>query len=253
MQSHVRLPDPEKPSDIISAEEYKINCDSTAENFKASFLGKLTEEENKFETDILISMLNETIQYSISLNKNQLPAPPTCFSSTEIPPISVQDYLTRLVRYLNATTPELAVMFIYLSRYQSANPNNLITELNIHRLLITALRLAQKFHTDNVYPNIYAAKVGGIPLQEMNNLEIQFLTAIDYDLYVSSEEYNQWKNVINYSELFKETTKRSATAINPVAHYHFNFSFFTPHKPAAAPNSKTDMVDIPLEKINLSA
>ncbi|MDR3492727.1 MAG: hypothetical protein P4M12_11935 [Gammaproteobacteria bacterium] len=245
MRSQVRLPDPEKQLDI-SPEEFKINSDITAENFKISFLEELTVANKKFETDILISVLDEIMQHIISLNKNQPPPQLTCFCSYEIPKISVKDYLTRLTLYLRATAPELAIIFIYLSRYQSAHPNNLITEFNIHRLLITALVLAQKFHADDIiHKNTYSAKVGGITLKEMNKLEIEFLIAIDHKLYVTSEEYNQWKNILNISPPFKETTERGANAPDPTAHYHFDFSFFTPRKPAPTPHSENDMVDVP--------
>ena len=41
------------------------------------------------------------------------------------------------------------------------NPDFVISSLNVHRLLITAIMLASKFFDDVYYNNAYYARVGG--------------------------------------------------------------------------------------------
>ena len=47
-----------------------------------------------------------------------------------------------------------------------------ISRLNIHRLVITAVMLAVKFFDDIYYSNAHYAKVGGVQLKEINDLEV---------------------------------------------------------------------------------
>lgn len=47
--------------------------------------------------------------------------------------------------------------------------------------------VAIKFHDDEYYKNEYYAKVGGISLKEINQLELEFLNLIGYRLYVDPQ------------------------------------------------------------------
>lgn len=55
------------------------------------------------------------------------------------------------------------------------------------------MTVAVKFFEDTYYTNAYYAKVGGLPLKELNILEEEFLHLIDYRLHVSSEHFLQYK------------------------------------------------------------
>ena len=52
------------------------------------------------------------------------------------------------------------------------------------RLLITGVMLAAKFYDDRYYNNDYYSKVGGVAKKELNELEIEFLNYINFNLYV---------------------------------------------------------------------
>jgi len=43
------------------------------------------------------------------------------------------------------------------------------------------------------YGNSYVAKIGGMALQELNNLEELFLSTIDFNLIVEIEEYQNFR------------------------------------------------------------
>lgn len=46
-----------------------------------------------------------------------------------------------------------------------------LESLSIHRLIITAVNIVQKFYSDKFYSSSYVAKVGGLELKELNLLE----------------------------------------------------------------------------------
>eukprot|EP00842_Homolaphlyctis_polyrhiza_P005164 jgi/Hompol1/5649/HPOL_002016-RA len=60
-----------------------------------------------------------------------------------------------------------------------------INSFNIHRLLIAGCMVAVKFLSDVFYTNSHVAKVGGLPVQELNRLEIEFLMFNDFNLNVT--------------------------------------------------------------------
>lgn len=46
--------------------------------------------------------------------------------------------------------------------------------------MLIAVIVAIKWHDDEYYKNDYYAKVGGIPLKELNSLEYQFLSLLNF-------------------------------------------------------------------------
>ncbi|KAH0346016.1 cyclin-domain-containing protein, partial [Aureobasidium melanogenum] len=63
-----------------------------------------------------------------------------------------------------------------------------VDSFNIHRLVIAGVTCASKFFSDIFYTNSRYAKVGGLPLPELNHLELQFLLLNDFRLSVPVEE-----------------------------------------------------------------
>ena len=81
---------------------------------------------------------------------------------------------------------------IYIDRLIQRN-NFLLTELNVHRVVVTAILLAAKFFDDAYYNNAYYSKVGGVLVSEMNGLEVDFLFRINFSLHVTSELFDKYK------------------------------------------------------------
>jgi hypothetical protein len=71
--------------------------------------------------------------------------------------------------------------------------NFLLTELNVHRVVITSVLLAAKFFDDAYYNNAYYAKVGGVMVSEINGLEVDFLFRINFSLHVAPEVFDKYR------------------------------------------------------------
>ncbi|KAF9538760.1 hypothetical protein EC957_006244 [Mortierella hygrophila] len=69
-----------------------------------------------------------------------------------------------------------------------------INSFNIHRLLITSLMIAAKFTSDLFYSNARYAKVGGLALPELNQLELEFLFTSKFELNVKVDELQRVGN-----------------------------------------------------------
>ncbi|KHJ32558.1 putative cyclin-dependent protein kinase complex component [Erysiphe necator] len=71
-----------------------------------------------------------------------------------------------------------------------------VDSYNIHRLVIAAVTCASKFFSDIFYTNSRYAKVGGLPLLELNHLELQFLLLNDFRLFVPVEEFEVYGTML---------------------------------------------------------
>ncbi|KAI9683321.1 MAG: hypothetical protein M1829_005391 [Trizodia sp. TS-e1964] len=71
-----------------------------------------------------------------------------------------------------------------------------VDSFNIHRLVIAGVTCASKFFSDVFYTNSRYAKVGGLPLVELNHLELQFLLLNDFRLSVPVEELEAYGTML---------------------------------------------------------
>ncbi|KAL1614010.1 cyclin-like protein interacting with PHO85 [Diplodia seriata] len=71
-----------------------------------------------------------------------------------------------------------------------------VDSFNIHRLVIAGVTCASKFFSDIFYTNSRYAKVGGLPLVELNHLELQFLLLNDFRLAVPLEEMEAYGTML---------------------------------------------------------
>ena len=63
----------------------------------------------------------------------------------------------------------------------------MISSLTVHRFLISAITISCKTFSDSFLTNTTYAKVGGISMQELNILELEFLFLISWNLHSSFE------------------------------------------------------------------
>lgn len=77
----------------------------------------------------------------------------------------------------------------------------LLCDKNIHRFLLTAVVLANKFVEDvNVCQGFYA-KCGGVSLDELNRLEERMLKLLDWNLNVDLSTYNVYQDNVMHAWL----------------------------------------------------
>ncbi|CAI4428151.1 CDG_1a_G0015090.mRNA.1.CDS.1 [Saccharomyces cerevisiae] len=67
---------------------------------------------------------------------------------------------------------------------------------NIHRLIIAGITVSTKFLSDFFYSNSRYSRVGGISLQELNHLELQFLVLCDFELLISVNELQRYADLL---------------------------------------------------------
>ena len=118
----------------------------------------------------------------------------TRFHAVKVPAISILDYLRRLQKYFACSAECFVLSLVYIDRIIKDHPDFVVSQYNVHRLVVTAVMLAAKFFDDLYYSNAYYAKVGGVKTSELNLLEVTFLKMVDWHLFVTLEEFEQYKS-----------------------------------------------------------
>ena len=57
--------------------------------------------------------------------------------------------------------------------------------------------LTSKMYNDTYYTNLYVAQIGGVTLENINELERFFIAMIDWRLFISAEEFAYYDNSLN--------------------------------------------------------
>lgn len=182
------------------------------------------------------------------------PSSTLCFHARNIPSISIESYLLRILKYCPTTNDVFLSLLVYfdrMSRMASSRPSDgegaagesnkgkpgaadsdrevqcqerevgassdmaassssfaseaggssyahpgmkgfAVDSYNVHRLVIAGITVASKFFSDVFYTNSRYAKVGGLPVHELNQLELQFLLLNDFNLVVPLGELQSY-------------------------------------------------------------
>jgi len=145
-------------------------------------------------------------------------------------------FFFRIHKYASCSNECYILALIYIDRLIQRN-NFLLTELNVHRAVITAVLLAAKFFDDAYYNNAYYAKIGGVLVSEMNGLEVDFLFRINFSLHVTPavfEKYRAelWSHSTNTSILPSEPQFNNVSPVpTPQLHHHASAPVCTPPLP----------------------
>jgi len=153
---------------------------------------------------VLAAVLGRLIGVNSSMQDNNSGIV-TKFHALKPPSISVLAYLERIHKYASCSTECFILALIYIDRLIQRN-NFLLSELNVHRVVITSIMLAAKFFDDQYYNNAYYAKVGGVLVSEMNSLEVEFLFRLNFSLHVTPEVFSKY-----HAELVAHAVSASPT------------------------------------------
>lgn len=188
----------------INASQSSHTCIEEAK-IDTSYYSKVVSCFIRILPKIVTILKNENKQALATIDQNQIPQELWLFyGNGNASKINFFQYLDRLHYYLfykpgrlqseEFYAPEcFLAAFIYMDKLcMSIGSTNIVNPFTIHRLFFVATVLAIKFYCDNFYNNTYYAQVGGIPVEELNELEINFLKTIDFNLDIPREEWIQY-------------------------------------------------------------
>uniref|UniRef100_A0A7S2X8Q9 Cyclin n=1 Tax=Lotharella oceanica TaxID=641309 RepID=A0A7S2X8Q9_9EUKA len=120
----------------------------------------------------------------------------TSFHSIHQPSISIGDYVKRISQFAKCSPQSYILAVIYIDRLVRADENIELSLLTIHRLVLTAITVASKFMDDHYHSNATLARIGGTSGKELNQLELEFVFSLRFELHVSPECFSAYRRHI---------------------------------------------------------
>ena len=158
-------------------------------------------DKNNLIINNILNVLTLLIKDSDELEKNQSESMTfsqfnfyNVFNSDLVPKISLKNYLIRILKYSEIEINTLIGSVIYLDYI--CNKNYIISKYNIHKLLFISILISAKFNEDIIYDNNTFSEISGLPINEVNRMENAFFKAMDYNLFISEEHFNTYKDIL---------------------------------------------------------
>ncbi len=125
------------------------------------------------------------------------------FTGPSVPSMELDNYCERLLRYFRCSPAVFVCAAVYIDRFVNCSDTT-IHRLNVHRILVIALTIAVKVHKDSHYTNAYYSQVGGLDVNEFNNLEAQMLEAMEFFLLIDPDDLEQYSRLLTDERLLNE-------------------------------------------------
>lgn len=110
-------------------------------------------------------------------------------------PIPLADYAIRAKTYMHCSDDVFIVAAIYCWRLHMCNPN-LFDALSLHKIMAASLVLAVKYTEDEHYPMKHYAQVFGMSAKELNTLENEMITWLDWCFFFNDLEFQTMAELV---------------------------------------------------------
>ena len=191
-------------SENLSGESFEDDAETKNQSDKEKRKNKKGEENEKSQiknfnliksiSQILLTIIEDNKKLSnykeiIKSQKNMV------FSSNSIPSISLNDYLIRIQTYSQIEKSTLIISLILIDHI-CKKAQLILTYHNIHRILFGAILISIKYNEDTYYDNKYYSDIAGVKLKELKLIEYTFLELNNFNVFVSGEEYEQYRQYL---------------------------------------------------------
>eukprot|EP00419_Tripos_fusus_P030632 CAMPEP_0172783316 /NCGR_PEP_ID=MMETSP1074-20121228/204374_1 /TAXON_ID=2916 /ORGANISM="Ceratium fusus, Strain PA161109" /LENGTH=217 /DNA_ID=CAMNT_0013620305 /DNA_START=1 /DNA_END=654 /DNA_ORIENTATION=+ len=136
--------------------------------------------------------------------ENNFPSRVDCFRARRPPKVDLGSYLLRIRQYIPCSDACFVLALVYIDRIAREEPLLVVDGMTCHRLVLTGIMLATRFHDDEEelhYHNAFFAKVGGFKVSELATMERTFLQLLRWRLFVDVTEYEQYLEMMRGAAL----------------------------------------------------
>ena len=152
-------------------------------------------------SDLLKDICNENNSNEVNNKNIEIDKNIKLFMLKKIPSISIKDYLLRLVKYSKISASTLIFILIYIDRL-CLKYKFKINYFNIYKFILASLVIAVKYNEDDFFSSEFYAKLGGISKTEMNYLEYEFISIINFNLYVKEDLFYKYHDLLINDEKY---------------------------------------------------
>ena len=73
----------------------------------------------------------------------------------------------------------------------------ILNKKNYFKVVYICMMVTHKFYDDDTYKNKDYAKFIGVTVEELMKMEMEFLNIIDFDLFISEDEFENYKQKLS--------------------------------------------------------
>ena len=117
----------------------------------------------------------------------------TIFDIKKIPNMNIDNYIKRIVKYSKPEPQSLISALIYIDKI-CEKEKIFITKVNVYKLVLICIMISMKYNEDDINSNAFFAKVGGIDLENLNQIENKTYEILNYDLYIDDNLYQKYED-----------------------------------------------------------
>ena len=208
------IPDNEKGKDRLSTKSQRNSNSTLATSETASSPEQDTAKSNSIikadndvdvnikaiktsntlsQMDHVVLCISNYFSYHIRQAQSRHVHRQSVLSSKLVPNLTIYQFITRVIKYTHIDIYSLLSAFYYVLLLLKRN-NLFITINNAYNLLLVAAVLSIKYNEDVKYKNEYYAKIGGIQTTKFNKFEYEFVTLINFDLFIHHETFECFIN-----------------------------------------------------------
>jgi len=171
---------------------------------------------NKERRSGQVAALSDVLMLLCERNNRRMINTPqvTRFHATQPPKITIKAYLERIAMFSHCSEECFVLALIYIDRLILTSGNFLVNSFNVHRLVITSVMVAAKFFDDQYFNNAHYGRVGGVSCEEINQLEVEFLFMINFNLSVEKKLYTTYDERLVRPRGTKSIGKETKTIIS---------------------------------------
>ena len=167
-------------------------CSKETINTSTSFErdNPIPQDKKKYIIKSISKNLKDIIKENIQNNQMKYVQNDIFYFNT-IPDINIDDYINRIYKYTKMNISSLIMSIIYIDRF-CENNRYVLCMNNIHKLLLTACLLSIKFNEDINISTKFYAEIAGIPVYDLNNLELYLCVKLKFSLFVDYDIYQKY-------------------------------------------------------------
>ena len=138
----------------------------------------------KFISNYLLELIEENIKNKRVKFIND------SFNGKNIYDIPIYDYINRIISLSEIEENTIICSLIYMNKINEIKP---ISKFNVHKLFFSSVLTSIKYNEDFIFSNIDYAKFGYLTLKEINKMEFDFISLLEFNLYIKSEVFDLYK------------------------------------------------------------
>ncbi|KAF7723554.1 hypothetical protein EC973_001843 [Apophysomyces ossiformis] len=137
--------------------------------------------------------------------------------------IAFKSFCQKILKATQISCACIVLALYYIHRLRSAYPAIRASTGSEVRLFTTALVLANKYLDDNTFTNKTWSDVSSIPVNELNIMEMEFLSALQYNIHIPDQQFFIWVSQCQqwfpFMQCTTATSTPAAVSMTPVMMY----------------------------------